>query len=629
MRYRFCIWLALYVAIRASVACAQPSISAEPSLPSITRGQEVTVHGKDFPKPDGTGEYRVFLNNGKPGERISLPAKWIDANTFSFVLPLDKHIVPADRYLVTVLIAGKELQIPGDLRVLTDASSPVHLDAIYPVTAYPTEHTGSDFDISGENLAANPQDNMILVVGRGPIPMGDAKECEEAKKKGSYKKACLYVEPGMETRKLHLVNFPRAKYDGPVQIQVQVGNNVSNALPLTFSRVSERGALVGALIAFALIMAIVVRLVWKGVGDHTINGKRYTPWTSFFLDKETNTYSLSKFQLLLWTSVFVFGYVYLFLCRILIQWKFDLPPVPDGLPGMLAISAGATVVSAGVTETRGSKGSGPVYPSAADFVSTGGLVVGERFQFFVWTLVGAFEFVSMLLLSDPSSLSELPAIPTNFLYLMGVSSVGYLAGKVIRKPGPVVRSFAVSSVIPPSPPNPAAMTIRLQGENLADNATVTVDEKALRPDNEFSINGTKRPDQPADPAFCSELEVELKDATTYLENDHVLVLTNRDGQAAAIHFPSQPLAIDAVDNVPHGSVPVAVKVTGKNFSDGMTALWKDAAGGVANDIPAGQLSRKSAAELSVTLVPGERAGSGTLTLISKLGLRASGKVTVT
>ena len=173
------------------------------------------------------------------------------------------------------------------------------------------------------------------------------------------------------------------------------------------------------------------------------------------------------------------------------------------------------------------------------------------------------------------------------------------------------------------------MTIRLQGENLADNATVTVDEKALRPDNEFSINGTKRPDQPADPAFCSELEVELKDATTYLENDHVLVLTNRDGQAAAIHFPSQPLAIDAVDNVPHGSVPVAVKVTGKNFSDGMTALWKDAAGGVANDIPAGQLSRKSAAELSVTLVPGERAGSGTLTLISKLGLRASGKVTVT
>jgi hypothetical protein len=536
----------MFLVLRVGAVFAEPVISSTPDLPEITRGQEVTVHGQGFPKPDDKGAYEVFLSSGKLGDRITLPAKWVDANTFTFALPPDK--VPTDRYLVSVRIAGKDLLIPGDLRVLADASAPVRLDGVYPITAYPTEHTGCDFDITGQNLAAKPQDNMILVVGRGPILLGDANECEESRKTGHYKKTCLYVDPGMETLKVHVVNFPRAKYDGPINIQVQVGKNVSNALPLTISRVSERGALIGALLAFGAIMLVVVRLVWKGVGDHMIGDKRYGPWTSFFLDKETNTYSLSKFQLLLWTSVFVFGYVYLFLCRMLIQWKFGLPPVPDGLPGMIAISAGAAVAAAGATETRGSKGSGPVHPSAADFVSTGGLVVGERFQFFVWTLVGASGFVSMLLLTDPSSLTELPKIPDNFLYLMGISSVGYLAGKVIRKPGPVIRALTISNVTPQATPIPGQLTIHLQGENLADNAIVKVDDKTLQADK-YSIVRSKPQEQPADPAFCSELEVTLKDATIYLEDEHTLTLINRDGQSSAVHFTNDPLTIDSVESM--------------------------------------------------------------------------------
>jgi len=628
MRYRCGFLLTVALLLQASLSCAAPVISPEPALPSITRGQEVIVHGRDFPKPGEKGEYRVLLTTGRPGEEVTLAAKWLDANGFSFTLPHERERLPAERYLVSVRMNGVDLPVPGDLRILPDAAAPVKLESVFPLTAYPTEHVGSDFDIFGENLAPVPRDNLILVVGRGPVPVGDTLECEEAKKSGRYTRTCVYAEPGMETRKLHVVNFPRAKYDGPVKIQVQVGNNLSNALPLTFSRISERGALIGALLAFAGIMAIVIRLVWKGVGDHTIAGKRYGPWTSFFLDKETNTYSLSKFQLLLWTSVFVFGYVYLFLCRLLIQWKFDLPPVPDGLPGMLAISAGATVISAGVTETRGSKGSGPVFPSAADFVSTGGLVVGERFQFFVWNVVGAFQFVTMLLLSDPASLNELPTIPSNFLYLMGISSAGYLAGKVIRKPGPVIRALAVTQVTPPIPPAPAAMTIRLQGESLGDDATVRVDGKQLKPDVDLALNGLKRPDQPVDPSFCTELEVVLKEADEYLEGCHTIILANRDGQAAAIKFPTMPLAIEQVDAVTAGSGPVAVKVVGKNFADNMNAHWKAPGSEHAVALLPTEVVKKTDQELSVTIVPGEAVGTGTLTVISKLGLRASGSVTV-
>src|SRR5262249_46671471 len=226
------------------------------------------------------------------------------------------------------------------------------------------DRTGYDFEIAGQNLAALPSDNFIIAVGRAPITTGNSEECEKAKISGNYQKACLEVDQGMETRKLKVIGFQRAQYDGPISIQVQVGKNsknISNAVPLTFARVRQRSVFWGSLVAFLAIMVIVFLLVRKGVGSVTIRGRRFSPLTSFFLDKETNSYSLSKFQLLLWTSVFVFGYLYLFLCRMLIQWKFELPPVPDGLPGMLAISAGTAVAAAGATEARGSKGAGEIY----------------------------------------------------------------------------------------------------------------------------------------------------------------------------------------------------------------------------------------------------------------------------
>ena len=121
---------------------------------------------------------------------------------------------------------------------------------------------------------------------------------------------------------------------------------------------------------------------------------------AFFLDRQSNSYSLSKFQVIAWTSVAVFGYVYLFLCRVFIQWKFGLPPIPDGLPTLLGISAGTTVAAIGITANRGSKGAGPMHPSFADFISTGGLVAGERFQFFIWTLVGCGGFLGVISLAS-------------------------------------------------------------------------------------------------------------------------------------------------------------------------------------------------------------------------------------
>src|SRR5437867_7602133 len=102
-----------------------------------------------------------------------------------------------------------------------------------------------------------------------------------------------------------------------------------------------------------------------GIRDNDIHGRRYSPFWAFFIDKQTNSYSLSKFQFLSFSSVFVFGYLYVFLCRWLVQWQFALPDVPSSFTGILAISAGTTLAAAGATAARGSKGSGPMLPSAA------------------------------------------------------------------------------------------------------------------------------------------------------------------------------------------------------------------------------------------------------------------------
>src|SRR5262249_47842257 len=149
-----------------------------------------------------------------------------------------------------------------------------------------------------------------------------------------------------------------------------------------------------------------------------------------FLDRQTNSYSLSKFQLIAWTAVAIFGYVYVLFCRTLIQWDFGFPPIPNGWPTLLGVSAATTVAAVGITANRGSKGAGPQTPSFADFISSGGMVTSDRFQFFVWTLVGFLGFLLLILLPDPASLKVLPDVPEGFLYLMGISAAGYIGGKV-------------------------------------------------------------------------------------------------------------------------------------------------------------------------------------------------------
>lgn len=612
-------WVMLAVLLGWAAAASAATVSNQPTLPVISRGQTVTIYGDGFLK----APIKVYLRTGKEakgdlGYQLDGTAS-DDQKTVTFKLPED---TPTGDFLVFLGLDGQELPVPGELRIVPDASAKVNLDFIAPATDYLSPGSaGFDFILSGQNLARRAADNTVIAVGYGPLSVGSDAECANRAAMNQHDKICLSYDAGMEGQKLKVMNYHPRRYEGPVSFEVKVGNNVSNAQKITFSGMRAETLRFVAIGVFLGLAGMVFGLVLRGVRENRLAGDQSGPLAAFFLDRQTNSFSLSKFQMIAWTTVSIFGFVYLYLCRTYVQWNFSFPPIPEGLPTLLGVSAGTTVAAMGITVQHGSKGAGPIHPSMADFISSGGIIAGERFQFFVWTLVGCLGFLGIILSSDPASLSQMPDVQGPFLTLMGISSAGYLAGKLVRAPGPIISLLSITDVTPPIGDNPAIIRIEIKGQNLSDSSVVKIDKQELRID-QFQLKGLVAQDQPA--GYYSSMEVDLLDAEQYLVGSHLIFLVNDDGQSACESFPLNPLVIDAVAAITAGTAPMTLHLVGRNFADGFNGTWVDA-GNAAHTIPAADIRFIDANHLDVTFIPGP-AGTGTLVLETQANLL--GKVTL-
>jgi hypothetical protein len=544
--------------------------------------------------------------------------------------------LPSGRYYLTLDYGDvKGKIIPSELRV---SGSAVTLDSAHPATAYRSANGGFDFDVVGQGFSNKREDNNIYIKGQGLIVKSWAdnqKTCEESSKE---KKPCLWYDP-QQPDKLHIVGYPGEAYQGPLSFRVQVGSVQSGVdRPLVLARLSPSGIRFWSILIFGVLAYVVYGLVAAGLRngvDNVIDGQRYSPFTSFFLDKQTDTYSLSKFQLLLFSATFIFGYLYVFLCSWLVQWHFVLPDVPAAFSGILGMSAGTTVVAAGATSARGSKGAGGTRPSFSDFITTGGQVVPERFQYFVWTLVACFGFAALLLSQDPATITGFPDIPQGLLYVMGVSAGGYLAGKVTRAPGPVIRNITW---------NKDQKQLFVQGENLSNDGDYFIDGKKLPiitqgTDAKSLVNSTPQ-EQASDRTFCSELKVTVdpKAGFDLDTGDHVFRIMNKDAQFSDARFTADPPQIKSVTmlnpppspiSVPTGADPskvigatkgsTVIKVSGSGFRAGTIARWTQPGAKESLEITSVQVQDSS--NLSLTLQPGDP-GPATLLLITSNGFSA-------
>jgi hypothetical protein len=294
----------------------EPKIWPAPALPPTTRGQTVTITGENLPAQG----VKVFLRTGKEAKgdngRPLDAVVAADKKSLSFKLPKDNDFATG-RYLVFVAFDSKELPVPGDLTVAPDETAKVRVDSIYPSTDYSSaQDNGYDFEISGENLAPVPNDNVIEVVGQGPLAAGSAEECDEYARSKMYRKICLSYYPGMETRKLQVRGFHPASAEGPVDFRLYVNGSTSETKRVIFSSVSKVELRIMVtffpLLVMVLIAAVVLRLIRKGISLRQVSRESHSLAAAFFLDKETNTYSSAKFQLMAWIAVTFFAYLYVF-----------------------------------------------------------------------------------------------------------------------------------------------------------------------------------------------------------------------------------------------------------------------------------------------------------------------------
>jgi hypothetical protein len=305
-----------------------------------------------------------------------------------------------------------------------------------------------------------------------------------------------------------------------------------------------------ALLVALFVIALPVILVRK---DRHGEAARKSWLSALFLDKETATYSLSTFQFYIWTAVSVMAYFYLAASRSVVQGVWEFIDIPKNLPGIVFISATTGAIAHFVTAQRGPKGAGEEHPSLADFVSSGGVVSAERVQFFIWTIIGALVFLCLSVAQDPASIQGLPTVPQGFLELMGISSFGYLAGKVARRPGPVINEISIGESGPIQ--KGKALTLTVRGRILSKEADLKITYKdtakkgeseeeeqkvPLTPPRALPIDAAEEDEQSKPEKTYKKLIIQVTDADPAWFHRGKLVISNPDGQSASWSLPGIP-----------------------------------------------------------------------------------------
>jgi len=406
----------------------------------------------------------------------------------------------------------------GPQKVKVAAAQKPAISAIMPKVAYPQNDRYS-FEIIGDNFTNFEEEKIIIRIN--DVAFENMKKCPvDASGKVHPPLAendlpCLVSD--WRSIQIHGLSIDKVGIGRPLEISIEVDKLISDPKPLALSYVQRYTPIVISVIVLAAVIALLYFFFIRKIADRKSHKTAYSPWLYLIIDTQTNTYSLSKLQMIIWSAAAIVAYSYLAASQFLVQWKLGIPNVPGGLPMLLGISAGTTALAVGATEFRGSKGAGMVHPALSDFITTGGVFAPERLQFFLWTILGAITFVAATLAQDPGMVSEMATIPDTFNQLMGASSLGYLAGKFSRKPGPVIKSVNIDNL---------PGEIKITGENLSPRAQLWINGQPAA----YLVPPTI--DQNAADEFVSVLTLTPEDEDKGIDNVAQLKIKNPDGQLA-------------------------------------------------------------------------------------------------
>jgi hypothetical protein len=530
----------------------------------VPRGGGVTFTGENL-LPDEK-DITVFLNGNNAGN-----ATLVSPDRKSFILAIPTTLA-LGKYNVRVDFKLKDRDVPFSPKLPLDATLTVYgeagktapkIVAVNPLLSYPEKEIYG-FTVVGEGFSTRSSDNGLFIKHRGEIPVcwSDDNGCD-------HNDSRLVHGRVVNDRELEFKGIPQ-KHQGLTGIQIRVGQDYSNDFEITLSRVERSTPLVISLAVFAVLAGLILFIVSRGLVVKEIAGRKYGLLQSLLLDKETDTYSLSRFQFYVWTAAAILGYLYLMVSRSLVQWKLEFVDIPPGLPGIILISASTTILAQGITNSKGPKGSGEIHPTIADLVTTGGLAVPERFQFFLWTVLGAIVFVFLVFASDPGTIKDLPTIPSGFLEIMGVSSLGYLGGKLARKAGPVIDEIVART---------SSLELELHGRNLSKDASFRIGTTDV-PLSMIDGGKPKIIEADTDLNMAKVLLLKIKDPVPaeWIADDSKLTIINPDGQTASWDY-----SLASVANAAAAAAAAAEPGAGGNADPGAVVNADDAAVVNAND----------------------------------------------
>jgi hypothetical protein len=237
----------------------------------------------------------------------------------------------------------------------------------------------------------------------------------------------------------------------------------------------------------------------------------------------------------------------------------------------------------------------------------------------VWTLVSVGGVLALILAADPVTLTQLPKLPDGMLYIMGLSSAGYLGGKLARGPGPSIKSLD-AQLLPGS-----VVQFALHGDNLSSKATFQLDDEHI-PADQVQIG--QKTLQGQDLELCNMLEVKLSNvALRYFDGPHIFRIVNPDSQGADFKYGATIEAVSPIkaDDPNYSDAATNYTVRGTNFKDPSAAEWIDAAGSVTR-LAAENVTKKSETELLVSLPLG--AEPAKLSILSPGGLKTTFDLTL-
>jgi hypothetical protein len=447
--------------------------SLTPAPTNVQRGATVTINGSGLAAPDLFVDLCAVDTRPSPaGPAVRAPAprelQGLGADVLDRSGTALKFVVPQTAalgsYRVQVRSSASTTRCgpgtyAGDLAVVPPA---VDLTNVVPAVPFPdaTRISGTrtfTLTVMGSGFSVDPhsRENILLFEDMPALIACDPPRSGETRPEHSCTEG--FVAQGRRGgREVVFAGIPY-EYRGIRKVRIQVGDLISppdprNAKVVTFSPYGE-GVPLGAAIVITVLLAFAVYGLMS-----TSRERRARPFmerlSTWFVDPETNSYSLSKFQFYAWTLAAVLGYLYLSAARSLVQGSLELSPVPEGLATLLATAAGTTVIASGITNAKGPKGTGDAEPSFADFFTQAGIVAPERFQFFIWTVIGVVSFLALTLLHPPAEIQTLPKIPTEFLTLTGISAAGYLGGKLAWPSGPTI-----ATVVPDPKDNPTHLVV--------------------------------------------------------------------------------------------------------------------------------------------------------------------------